>query len=527
MRNRRSYYDNPQYHLPYESLDRQDFVDQFAAFQGQITDFGKQLSDLGSDASNDLQVIVRQQSDLISPILQNPEVLAPVIFGSVLIISSLAIAIQNFINPQYKIPDDPVSCPPGWLLFEQRCYRLIPTDLNFDDSIVDCESNGGTLASVRSLREQEFLTSMAFGQKVWIGAHDRDVQKTFVWTSGDAGPDGLYDNFKTNQPSHTNNQDCVQMDGSDGTWDDVVCTKQLPHFCQKEPSVGANTCEQSCPLGWAMEGCKCFKILNSKTVKVKHSEAEAECVKRGAHLASVTSQDIQDRLIFLESECETECECECDFWIGLNDYYEEGSYVWPSGETYGSYTNWKTSPHTPDPSLQYVKMNTDKQWENISGGTELSAYACELELDRRVEEVAPSCFKDGDYCYTVKTTALTWDNAETDCVAEGGHLATVPVTNTDLNKRLAEQGATNVDTDDYNGFWIGLNDITEEGTYQWVNGDTPTVLTSDNVWQSNQPNSANVDIQDCIKLKINVAHFGLWDDTKCENLFPYACQTVL
>ena len=89
--------------------DRQDIGQQFVTFQGQLTEFGGEVGDLGSEVGNELQVIVRQQSDLISPVIQNPEVFVPIIFGSVLLVSSLAIAIQNFFYPRYEIPEDP-----GW-----------------------------------------------------------------------------------------------------------------------------------------------------------------------------------------------------------------------------------------------------------------------------------------------------------------------------------------------------------------------------------------------------------------------------
>ena len=180
-------------------------------------------------------------------------------------------------------------------------------------------------------------------------------------------------------------------------------------------------CGQSCPTGWAMENCKCFKIFPTAAT---HEEGEAGCVKSGGHLASATNQDIHDRLLFLGQQGGT------DFWIGLNDVYTEGTYVWPNGADYGSYTNWATSPHTPDASLQFVKVGvTSEKWENIVGETSLH-YACEVELDRRVETVLPSCIKDGDYCFTLKTVAATWDNAVTSCKDEGGYLATVPVANT-------------------------------------------------------------------------------------------------
>ena len=115
------------------------------------------------------------------------------------------------------------------------------TKMSFDDSAANCVKHGGVLASVRSVWEQEFVNSMAAGKKAWIGGHDRNVLKAYVWVSGEDGPDGFYNNFKLNSPTHLANQDCIQLDGADGTWNDVLCSKKLFHFCQKDSSVGANS----------------------------------------------------------------------------------------------------------------------------------------------------------------------------------------------------------------------------------------------------------------------------------------------
>ena len=124
------------------------------------------------------------------------------------------------------------------------------TDMNFNDSAQDCESHGGALASVRSVWDQEFLSSLSFSRKTWIGGHDRNNQGVFEWLSEEAGPDGFYDNFKTDSPTNHDHQDCIMMN-TDGTWNDVLCNKELVHFCQIEPSVGANS-----------EYCKCTSYLS-------------------------------------------------------------------------------------------------------------------------------------------------------------------------------------------------------------------------------------------------------------------------
>jgi putative hemolysin len=121
-----------------------------------------------------------------------------------------------------------------------------------------------------------------------------------------------------------------------------------------------------------MEGCKCFQVVQTTATS---KDAETNCVKRGGSLASVTTQEIQDRLFCLEQTS--------DFWIGLNDAATEGVYVWPNGESFGSYTNWLTVPHVSSASLQSVKAKGGSgKWEILSG-TQTLKYACEIRLDLR------------------------------------------------------------------------------------------------------------------------------------------------
>ena len=130
-----------------------------------------------------------------------------------------------------------------------------------------------------------------------------------------------------------------------------------------------------------MDGCKCFQVVQTSATR---DDAETNCVKRGGNLASVTSQEIQDRLFCFESAD--------DFWIGLNDAATEATYVWPNGDAYyASYTNWLTNPHVYSASLQYVKTKGtgnggSGEWENVDGTTKLK-YACEIDLDRRVRKI--------------------------------------------------------------------------------------------------------------------------------------------
>lgn len=64
-------------------------------------------------------------------------------------------------------------------------------------------------------------------------------------------------------------------------------------------------------------------------------------------------------------------------------------------------------------------------------------------------------------------------------------------------------------------WWIGLNDIAVEGTFEWSSGD-PVVYTN---WSSAEPNGGAS--SDCVHLK---ASRGTWADHNCTTAMRYVCE---
>ena len=78
--------------------------------------------------------------------------------------------------------------------------------------------------------------------------------------------------------------------------------------------------------------------------------------------------------------------------------------------------------------------------------------------------------------YYLSTNQLTWQQAQAQAQANGGHLATIPnaQTNTLLDNALSTGSA-----------YIGFTDEVVEGTFRWVDG-SPVTYTN---WQSGEPNN--------------------------------------
>ncbi|XP_026212317.1 CD209 antigen-like protein E [Anabas testudineus] len=111
----------------------------------------------------------------------------------------------------------------------------------------------------------------------------------------------------------------------------------------------------------------------------------------------------------------------------------------------------------------------------------------------------------------------TWKKARDFCKMHGGDLAVIDskdkenatvkilLNNEDLSKPL-------------NGFWIGLRDFHEEGTWKWLDG---TVLV-EGYWNDGEPNDVND--EDCAAVYARENFFKAWNDVRCGATMKWICE---
>ncbi|SEM30613.1 Lectin C-type domain-containing protein [Stigmatella aurantiaca] len=107
------------------------------------------------------------------------------------------------------------------------------------------------------------------------------------------------------------------------------------------------------------------------------------------------------------------------------------------------------------------------------------------------------------------TETVSWAAAESDCVAQGGHLASIHDRATQDAVRAGARALS------IGPWWFGLNDLAEEGTFEWSD-KTPVNFT---LWAPSEPNNQD-NAEDCAQL---YGAAGTWNDVTCSGMASYVC----
>merc|ERR1719265_662877 len=176
-----------------------------------------------------------------------------------------------------------------------------------------------------------------------------------------------------------------------------------------------------------------------------------------------------------------------------------------------------TAEYNPLQPAEIISRNlevTNRVFQSCVGGDYNARW-----MDRSSAKSAPNM-----HCFMLFREEVTWFQARRACENQGGYLATF--TSEDEMNFVWRKFGSHYDgaEDTWKGPWIGFSDASEEGNWQWVNGESG-VVGQDEIytnWYVGEPDDC-CGGQDCAN--IAAGHWGYkWNDNKCHNLLPYICE---
>lgn len=210
-------------------------------------------------------------------------------------------------------------------------------------------------------------------------------------------------------------------------------------------------------------------------------EAKAACEAKGGHLATITSEEEQQKLNLYNAGNH-------NLWIG-GYKNADGQWCWVNGEPW-TYENWGDGE--PNNSSNVVAGEScvamwPEKWNDLANSNtyEQSGYVCEWETSDAAEETQVEGYTGHLYeFYTLpesewESGPITWQQAERRCEWKGGHLAVIESSTENflLYSAMKAKG--------YENAYFGYSDKSSEGNWKWVNG-TSTAYTN---WHSGEPNN--------------------------------------
>uniref|UniRef100_A0A914DSD0 C-type lectin n=1 Tax=Acrobeloides nanus TaxID=290746 RepID=A0A914DSD0_9BILA len=152
------------------------------------------------------------------------------------------------------------DCPKGWSYYDNKCWSVQDTSLDWADAEKACEAQGGTctLASIESAMEQWFVQDIIkkFGscQYFWLGGHASG--NGYTWTNGNPFNYSHWGPTDPN-PAYT----CVGLKTPYYNWHTLNCNYKDCSVCSKPYTGGTGgfSCSDAdptnCPRAPGMGSC--------------------------------------------------------------------------------------------------------------------------------------------------------------------------------------------------------------------------------------------------------------------------------
>ncbi|XP_041487504.1 lymphocyte antigen 75 isoform X2 [Microtus oregoni] len=263
-------------------------------------------------------------------------------------------------------PAAKVRCTGEWIPFQNKCFlKVNSARVPFSQASSICHTYGGTLPSVLSKSEQDFITSLLpeMESSLWIGLRWTAYDRISKWTDG---RNLTYSNFHPllvsqrlsipanffDDESHYHCALILNLKKSPytGTWNFTSCSDlHSLSLCQKYSDV-----EDGQPWETNSETVKylnnLYKIISKP---VTWHGALKECLKENMQLVSITDP-YQQAFLSVQATLRNS-----SFWIGLSSQDDELNFGWSDGK-HLHFSNWAVNNEKLD---DCVILDSDGFWK--------------------------------------------------------------------------------------------------------------------------------------------------------------------
>ena len=220
----------------------------------------------------------------------------------------------------------------------------------------------------------------------------------------------------------------------------------------------------------------------------------------GYHLATITSEGEHNYIMSLVNMISAPSE---GYWLGADDTDYEGEFKWSTREDF-SYTRWPSGqPDNKDSATggpeNYLGIWKSGIWNDFSGDYKLGYI---LEKEPEGLNIAEATGEWNDHEYKISNHVVTALEAR-NLLSDGWYLATVT---SEAERSYIYSLMNGLSTRASNGYWLGANDVSSEGSYKWENGEEFTYSS----WAPGEPTNKNA--KGYVENYLSMNHDGKFND---------------
>ncbi|KAM6174259.1 lymphocyte antigen 75 isoform 1-T1 [Erethizon dorsatum] len=428
-----------------------------------------------------------------------------------------------------------VRCSEPWIPFQNKCFlKITSKSLTFSQANDLCHSYGGTLPSVLSQSEQDFITSLlpSMEADLWIGLRWTAYEKIGKWMDN---RELTYSNFhpllvgwRLRMPANFFDEEshyhCALMlsfpkSTFTGTWNFTSCTERHSvSLCQKYSEV-----KDRRPLQNTSETIKYLNNLYKIIPKtLTWYDAQRECGKENMHLVTITDP-YQQAFLTVQVVLRNS-----SFWIGLSSQDDERNFGWSDGKRL-HFSRWaENSKQLED----CVLLDTDGFWKTADCNDNQPGAICyypgnetEVKPVDRVKCPSPVLntpwipFQNSCYNFLLtknRHTAMTQDEVHSKCQKMNSRSHILNIRDEKENEFVLDQ----LLHFNYMASWVMLGITYENNSLMWFD----KTMLSYTHWRAGRPTVKHG------KFLAGLSTDGFWDIQTfnvIEEILPFYQRSIL